>query len=204
MPSCISPNIHVPPSWCPFDSELLTTHYRPFQNFPMRIPDASGYPWAAFLLVSTCECACQSCALRSRDGQAKLCQKKSVCAIWSLVPTIFDCFCSPINNAVTLGVLTVVVKGRSLVEVLRRGVWLVRCYAQYIHASRNPQRAFRLRRLAKSGAGAGACRTHFRTWWSLFVASARETSRSCFGGPKSAFRDRRKGSERCYFEMQIL
>ena len=131
-------------------------------------------------------------------------KKKSVCAIWSLVPTIFDCFCSPINNAVTLGVLTVVVKGRSLVEVLRRGVWLVRCYAQYIHASRNPQRAFRLRRLAKSGAGAGACRTHFRTWWSLFVASARETSRSCFGGPKSAFRDRRKGSERCYFEMQIL
>ena len=35
---------------------------------------------------------------------------------------------------------------------------------------------------------------HFRTWWSLFVAGTRETSR--FGGPKSTFRDRRTGSER--------
>ena len=46
------------------------------------------------------------------------------------------------------------------------------------------------------------CCAHFRTWWSLFVAGARETS--CFGGPKSTFRDRRKGSERFYFEVQIL
>ena len=29
----------------------------------------------------------------------------------------------------------------------------------------------------------------FRTWWSLFVAGARETS--CFGAPKSTFCDRR-------------
>ena len=43
---------------------------------------------------------------------------------------------------------------------------------------------------------------HFRAWWSLFVAGARETS--CFGAPKSTFRDRRKpGSEFFYFEMQF-
>ena len=45
------------------------------------------------------------------------------------------------------------------------------------------------------------CRAHFRTWWSLFVAGARETS--CFRGPKSTFRDRCKGSELLYFEMQF-
>ena len=33
------------------------------------------------------------------------------------------------------------------------------------------------------------------------VAGARDTS--CFRGPKSTFPDRRKGSERFYFEMQI-
>ena len=44
-------------------------------------------------------------------------------------------------------------------------------------------------------------RMHFRTRWSLFVAGIRETA--CFGGPKSTFRDRRKGSERCYFDAQI-
>ena len=37
-------------------------------------------------------------------------------------------------------------------------------------------------------------RAHFRTSWSLFVAGAREIS--WFGGPKSTFRDRCKGSER--------
>ena len=42
---------------------------------------------------------------------------------------------------------------------------------------------------------------HFRTWWPLFVAGARETS--CFGGPKSTFRDRCERSERLYFEVQI-
>ena len=45
-------------------------------------------------------------------------------------------------------------------------------------------------------------RAHFQTWWSLFVAGARETS--CFGAPKSTFRDRCKGSERLDFETQIL
>ena len=34
------------------------------------------------------------------------------------------------------------------------------------------------------------------------MAGARETS--CFGGPKSAFRDRCKGSERLYFEVPPL
>ena len=34
------------------------------------------------------------------------------------------------------------------------------------------------------------------------MAGARETS--CFGGLKSTFRDRRKGSERFYFKMQIF
>ena len=49
--------------------------------------------------------------------------------------------------------------------------------------------------------GRGGCflslwwRAHFRTWWSLFVAGAKE-------GPKSTFRDRCKGSERFYFELQ--
>ena len=104
--------------------------------------------------------------------------------------------------------LTVSVKGRCLIEVLHRGVWLIRCYIQCIHASRNPRSALRLRRLAKSGALARVlvatalslwCRAHFRTWRSLFVAGAWETS--CFGGPKSTFRDRRKGSERLYFNV---
>ena len=44
-------------------------------------------------------------------------------------------------------------------------------------------------------------RAYFGTRWSLFVAGARETS--CFGAPKSAFRDRCKGSELFYFEMQF-
>ena len=41
-------------------------------------------------------------------------------------------------------------------------------------------------------------RVHFRTWWSLFVANGGE--KSCFGGPKSTFRDRCKGSERLYLD----
>ena len=55
------------------------------------------------------------------------------------------------NSVVTLGVLTVVVKRRCLIDVLRRRVWLIRCYLQCTHSSRNPPSAFRLRRLAKSG-----------------------------------------------------
>ena len=72
-------------------------------------------------------------------------------------------------------------------------VVVIRCYLHYIHASRNP----RLRRLAESGGLARAlvatahsswhC-AHFRALWSLLVAGAKETS--CFGGPKSTFRDR--------------
>ena len=99
---------------------------------------------------------------------------------------------------------------RCLIEVLHRGVRLIRCYLQYIHASQNPRSAFRLRRLAESGCPRRVlvatalslwCCAHFRTWWPLFLAGARETS--CFG-PKSTFSDRRKGSERLYFDMQIL
>ena len=62
---------------------------------------------------------------------------------------IYSTFFSP-NSVDTLGVLTVSVKGRCLIEVLRIRVRLIRCYLQYIHASRNPRSAFRLRRLAKS------------------------------------------------------
>ena len=45
-------------------------------------------------------------------------------------------------------------------------------------------------------AGMGACfdcalAAHFRTWWSLLVADAMDTS--CFGGPKSTFRGRCRG-----------
>ena len=89
-------------------------------------------------------------------------------------------------------------------------VRLIRCYLQYIHTSRNRRHAFRLRRLAESGCPRRVllttalslwCRAHFRTWWRLFVAGARETS--CFGAPKSTCRDRRKGSELFYFEMQF-
>ena len=63
------------------------------------------------------------------------------------------------------------------------------------------------RRIWVSAAGASNdcarmwCRAHFRTWWSLFVAGAGETS--CFGASKSTFRDRCKGSELFYFEMQF-
>ena len=69
---------------------------------------------------------------------------------------------------------------------------------------------FRLRRLAKSACPRRVlqatalslwCRAHFGTWWSLFVAGAREAS--CFGAPTSTFRDRCKGSELFYFEMQF-
>ena len=105
----------------------------------------------------------------------------------------------------SLGVLTVMVKGRCLIEVSRGRVRLIRCYLQCI--SRNPRSTFRLRMLAEYGAGrvlvAAAlslwCRALFRTWWSLFVAGARETS--CFGGPKSTFvtgaRDRSGFTSKC-------
>ena len=45
----------------------------------------------------------------------------------------------------------------------------------------NPRGAFRLRRLAESGGLAQTlvATAHFRAWWSLFVAGARETL--CFG-----------------------
>ena len=55
------------------------------------------------------------------------------------------------SSVVTLGVLTVVVKWRCLIEVLHRGVQRIRCYLQCIHAFRNPRSALRLRRLTKSG-----------------------------------------------------
>ena len=42
---------------------------------------------------------------------------------------------------------------------------------------------------------------HFRTRELLFVAGARETS--CFGAPKSTFRDRCKESEMFDFEVQF-
>ena len=91
-----------------------------------------------------------------------------------------------------------------------RGVRLIRCYLQYIHASRTPRSEFRLHRLAKFAWPRRVlvatplslwCRAHFRTSWPLFVTGAGESS--WFGGPKSTFRDRRKGSERFDFEMQI-
>ena len=115
------------------------------------------------------------------------------------------------NSVVTLGVLTVSAKHRCPIEVLHRRVRLVRYYLQYSHASRNPRSAFRLRLLAKSAWRARVlpatplslwCCVHFRTWWSLFMAGTRDTS--CFGGPKSTFRDRCKGWERLYFEVQTL
>ena len=62
------------------------------------------------------------------------------------------------NSVVTLGVLTVVVKGRCLIEVSRGRVGLIRCYLQYMHASRNPQSAFRLQARKIWLAGAGASR----------------------------------------------
>ena len=93
-----------------------------------------------------------------------------------------------------------------LIEVLRGRIRLFRCYLQYIHASRNPRSAFRLRKVAESGCLRRVLlatalslwrRAHSRAWWSLFVAGAR------VGGAKSTFRDRCKGSEPAYFEMQI-
>ena len=86
----------------------------------------------------------------------------------------------------------------------------IRCYLQYIHGSRHRQCALRLRRLAGSGWLRRVLlatvlslwrRVHFGTWWSLFVAGARETS--CLGASKSTFRDRCKGSELFYFEVQF-
>ena len=58
--------------------------------------------------------------------------------------------CFP-NSVVTLGILTLRVKGLCVIEVSRGRVRLIRCYFQHIHASRNPRSAFRLRRLAESG-----------------------------------------------------
>ena len=49
------------------------------------------------------------------------------------------------------GVLTVEVKDRCLIEVSRIPARLIRCYLQYIHASRNPRSAFRLCRLVEPG-----------------------------------------------------
>ena len=47
---------------------------------------------------------------------------------------------------------------------------------------------------------AGACRDSGAGHGGHFVAGARETS--CLGGPEWTFRDRRKGSERLYLEVQ--
>ena len=107
------------------------------------------------------------------------------------------------NSVDTLGVL---VKHRCLIGCACAGV----CgYSAAIYTTftplQNSRSAFRLRRLANSAWPRRALvatalslwfRAHFRTWWSLFLAGARETSRL---GPKSTFRDKCKGSE----EMQI-
>ena len=55
------------------------------------------------------------------------------------------------NSVVTLGVLTVVVKGRCLIQVSRGPGWLVRRYVLYIHSPRIPRSASRLCSLAESG-----------------------------------------------------
>ena len=98
----------------------------------------------------------------------------------SAIASVFNRF-SP-NNVHTLGVLTVGVKGRCPIEVLHRGVRLIRCYLQCIHASRNLRSALRLRTLTKSGGlrwvlDATALslwrRANFRTGWSLSVAQGK-------------------------------
>ena len=86
------------------------------------------------------------------------------------------------NSVVTLGVLTVVVKGRCLIEVSRGRVGLIRCYLQYMHASRNPQSAFRLQARKIWLAGAGASRD------CALVVVLR-----AFSDMVVTFRDRRKG-----------
>ena len=99
----------------------------------------------------------------------------------------------------TVGVLTVMVKHRCLIEVLRGRVRLVRCYLQYIHASQNPRSAFRLRRLAKS-----AWRARVLSLCAFMVAfSARRKGNLMLWRSTVEFRDRRKGSDRLCFEVQI-
>ena len=104
------------------------------------------------------------------------------------------------NFSPNSGVLTVGVKHRCLIEVSHGRGRLVRCYLQYIHASRNPRSAFRLRRVARSAWPRRVLLATALLLWSLFVAGARGSS--CFGGPRPTSRDRRKGSQRLYFEMQ--
>ena len=58
-----------------------------------------------------------------------------------------------------------------------------------------------LRRVLPTTALSLWCRAHFCIWWSFFVAGSRETS--CFGASSSTFRDRCKGSELFYFELQF-
>ena len=102
----------------------------------------------------------------------------------------------PPTIAVTLGVLTVVVKKapESNPSVARSG-WLVRMPLEIFDCagSRNL--------VGWSGLVATAVskwrRARFQTWWLLIVAGAREASRF---GLKSTFGDRRKGSERLHIE----
>ena len=82
------------------------------------------------------------------------------------------------NSVVTLGILTLRVKGLCVIEVSRGRVRLVRCYFQHFHASRNPRSAFRLRMLAESGwlslvLGSRRSAAHFCAWWPLLVTGAR-------------------------------
>ena len=80
------------------------------------------------------------------------------------------------------------VKDGCLIEVLASPV--AKSLLFTVHSPRDLRSAFRLRRLAEF---AGPERVLFEiSLWCL--AGARETS--CFGGPKSTFRDRRRRSER--------
>ena len=132
---------------------------------------------------------------------------------WSLNPVLGKrpllLYISPNSVWTHLGVLTVGEK-QLMLRSLKRAAVTDKFAAIYSTFSRHRQCAFRLRRLAKSGCPRRAllttalslwCRVHFRTWWSLFVAGARETP--FFRASKSTFRDRCKGSELLYFEMQF-
>ena len=89
-----------------------------------------------------------------------------------------------------LGVLTVGVKQLCLD---RCAAWLCPAYSllylHTVHSCLSKSSTWPWRVLVATALSLW-CRAHFRTWWSLCVAGESETS--CFGAPKSTFRDRHR------------
>ena len=160
--------------------------------------DASSHHTRQFSTVQANAAMPQDEAFHTTAFVTPLCHCRQSFAISThkMLCTVCALLKNPPNCVVALEVLTVGVKRRCLIEVLHRRVRLIHCYLQYIHASRNPRSEFRLRRLAKSDGPR----------WVLVAPCAFSDPVVTFRGRgkgKLTFRDRCKGSERGYLDVQI-